>query len=642
MGNIRSVLIAAIVLATGNAAALPPIEAYGELPFISDVSISPDGEKLAYLANVDGIDLMSVFKLGEGTIMAVNTDNTNARYVRFANDRYAIVGASEATRAYGGRFDYSAAFSVNLEKQDFVQLLRTNDELYPAQSGLGKIVGHVAGEDRVFMPAYMRGGGDPIYSLLKVDLDNGRSRNFVRGRSTTIDWFVDQNGKILAREDYDNRRNEYKLWTRPGRDWELVYETESEFVPFSVVGVKQDKSALIVIGKSRNGYDALYELSFDGNFSPEIFVREDASVERVITDANRIVYGVEYGGMRPSYDFYDADLTQAMQRVQNTFADSAVYFMGWGEEFDTFLIFVTGGGSSGEYYLYDRVNNELKRTLGARPKITQEFVAPADVIEYKARDGLTIPSILTWPLNRTPEERQQMPLIVMPHGGPEAYDSVRFDWMAQYFASRGYLVLQPNFRGSDGFGVDFLLAGRGEWGLKMQDDVTDGVQALIRGGYVDPERVCIIGASYGGYSALAGGAFTPDLYQCVAAIAPVSDLPRMLDDERRDRGRDHWVYSYWQAVIGDRREEREKLDQISPANHAASFMAPVLLIHGRDDTVVPIRQSEIMERALRREDKNVRLVWLRGEDHYLSSSETRLETLKLLDAFVREHLGPAL
>ncbi|MCI5045770.1 MAG: S9 family peptidase [Aquisalinus sp.] len=608
------------------------------------MSISPDGQKLAYLANINGRDVMTVYRLGEGPIMAVGTDEINARYVRFANDKYAILGASEATRlaGYTGRFDFTAAFSINLENRDFVQLLRRTDDLYPAQSGLGKIVGHVAGEDRVFMPAYIGGGDDPLYSLLKVDLDTGRGRSFVRGRSTTIDWFVDQNGDVLAREDYNNRRNEYKLWTRDGRDWVLFYEQESELVPFSVVGVKQDKSALIVISVSPSGYDVIYELDFEGNFSSEVFAKPDANVERVLTDPNRIVYGVQYGGLRPSYEFYDADLTRAMQRIQNTFADSSVFFEGADESFQDLLVFVTGGGSSGEYYMYDRRKDELKRAISSRPEIGPEFVAPVDTIEYKARDGLVIPSILTWPLNRTPEERQNMPLIVMPHGGPEAYDGVGFNWRAQYFASRGYLVLQPNFRGSDGFGRDFLLAGRGEWGGKMQDDVTDGVQALIRGGYVDPERVCIIGASYGGYSALAGGAFTPDLYRCVAAIAPVSDLPRMLDDERRDRGRDHWVYSYWQAVIGDRLEERAKLDQISPANHAASFKAPVLLIHGRDDTVVPIRQSEIMERALRREGKQVELVRLRGEDHYLSSSETRLETLKLLDAFVQEHLGPAL
>lgn len=174
----------------------------------------------------------------------------------------------------------------------------------------------------------------------------------------------------------------------------------------------------------------------------------------------------------------------------------------------------------------------------------------------------------------------------------------------------------------------------------MQDDVTDGVKALIAIGMADPDRICIVGASYGGYAALAGGAFTPELYACVAAIAPVTDLPRMLIDERRDRGRDHWVVAYWERVIGDLSEERDFLKEISPVNHAEAFEAPVLLIHGRDDTVVPMVQSRRMRNALRNADKSVELMELRGEDHWLSTSETRLETLRALEVFLARHLGP--
>ena len=211
--------------------------------------------------------------------------------------------------------------------------------------------------------------------------------------------------------------------------------------------------------------------------------------------------------------------------------------------------------------------------------------------------------------------------------------------MAQYFASRGYMILQPNFRGSSGFGAAFRDAGLGEWGGKMQDDITDGVNALVRSGRVDPSRICIIGASYGGYAALAGGAFTPDLYRCVAAIAPVADLPAMLREERRDHGAKHWVVDYWRSLIGDPRAERDKLEAISPVNSAEKFQAPVLLIHGRDDLVVPMSQSRAMESALKRAGKDVQMIELKGEDHWLSTSEARLATLKALDAFVAKTIG---
>jgi dipeptidyl aminopeptidase/acylaminoacyl peptidase len=212
--------------------------------------------------------------------------------------------------------------------------------------------------------------------------------------------------------------------------------------------------------------------------------------------------------------------------------------------------------------------------------------------------------------------------------------------MAQYFASRGYLVFQPNFRGSDGFGAAFTKAGYGGWGGIMQQDITDGLETLNNTGMIDPDRVCIVGGSYGGYAALAGGAFTPEIYKCIGAIAPVSDLPRMLIDEKRDHGKDHWVVSYWEEAIAQGDANRDFLKERSPAYHAEQFQAPVLLIHGRDDLVVKINQSERMKKALERADKNVKLVRMKGEDHGLSSPGARLEALQALDAFIAEHIGP--
>ena len=230
---------------------------------------------------------------------------------------------------------------------------------------------------------------------------------------------------------------------------------------------------------------------------------------------------------------------------------------------------------------------------------------------------------------------------MLPHGGPAAYDRFDFDWMAQFFANRGYLVIQPNFRGSTGFGEAFQDAGRGEWGGKMQDDLTDGVNALVKAGYVDAENVCIIGASYGGYAALAGAVFTPDLYKCVIAIAPVSDLNRMLSDGKRRYGSNHWVVSYWEDILAEGDARRKKLRSISPVNFAENATAPVLLIHGDDDTVVPYAQSTRMRNALKRADKEVELIKLKGEDHWLSVADTRMQTLRAMEQFLDTHMPVA-
>jgi len=259
-------------------------------------------------------------------------------------------------------------------------------------------------------------------------------------------------------------------------------------------------------------------------------------------------------------------------------------------------------------------------------------------VTYKARDGLEINAVLTAPPDYDSETSGKLPAIVMPHGGPASYDRFDFNWRAQYFANRGYLIIQPNFRGSTGFGEEFEDAGRGEWGGKMQDDITDGVNALADAGIIDRDRVCIAGASYGGYAALAGAAFTPDLYKCVVAIAPVSDLNLMLSDRRRRSGSDHWVISYWEDVMAEGDARKEKLNAISPVHFAERIKAPVLLLHGNDDTVVPYNQSTVMERALRQAGKQVDLVKLEGEDHWLSVADTRLQTLREMDRFIAEHL----
>tara|TARA_B110000902_G_scaffold154368_1_gene177250 strand:+ start:1593 stop:2462 length:870 start_codon:yes stop_codon:yes gene_type:complete len=283
--------------------------------------------------------------------------------------------------------------------------------------------------------------------------------------------------------------------------------------------------------------------------------------------------------------------------------------------------------------MFDRTQTKLYSLASEYPAI--KSIGELKAVNLNARDGIIIPSIITLPTD--PSKRKNLPLIAMPHGGPETYDSLRFNWLAQYLAAKGYAVLQPNFRGSTGFGYALLNSGYGEWGRKMQDDVSDGVTALANAGYIDPKRVCIMGGSYGGYSALAGGAFTPELYRCVISIAGVSDLPQMLSSQKFKYGRNHWVVGYWGNIIGDSKSQREKLRAISPINFAERFQAPVLLIHGKDDTVIPIRQSKAMYKALKKADKPVEFVTLKGEDHWLSGSETRLALLKEVDKFLDKH-----
>jgi len=228
--------------------------------------------------------------------------------------------------------------------------------------------------------------------------------------------------------------------------------------------------------------------------------------------------------------------------------------------------------------------------------------------------------------------------VVLPHGGPAARDTSDFDWWSQALADQGYAVLRANFRGSD-LSWKFMSAGFGQWGRKMQSDLADGVRYLAREGVVDSTRVCIVGASYGGYAALAGVALDPAVYRCAISIAGVSDPKRLLQ-QAGNNGEGSRTQRYWDRFMGVTGPDDPALTEFSPISHADAVRVPVLLIHGRDDTVVPFEQSTLMFDALRRAGKKVQLVELKHEDHWLSRGETRLQMLQASVAFLRANNPP--
>jgi dipeptidyl aminopeptidase/acylaminoacyl peptidase len=230
----------------------------------------------------------------------------------------------------------------------------------------------------------------------------------------------------------------------------------------------------------------------------------------------------------------------------------------------------------------------------------------------------------------------------MPHGGPDARDYIAFDWWAQFMANRGYVVLQPNFRGSDGYGGAFLAAGRNEWGLKMNTDLADGVAKLVADGIVDPKRVCIVGASYGGYAALAAAAAGDGVYACAVSFAGVSDPEEMLKAIERRAGRESEAFSFWTARIGDRHSDADsgRIAATAPARHADRIQIPLLLMHATGDTTVPIAQSRDMRDAMGRAHKPVTLIELDGDDHYLDLGQTRNRVLAEIEKFLNANIGP--
>jgi len=358
----------------------------------------------------------------------------------------------------------------------------------------------------------------------------------------------------------------------------------------------------------------------------------------VVTDDDSVVLGYETHDGFTEYEFTEPALKAAWPMVKGVFKGKQVTLSSWTPDFGKLVVYVDAGSESGAYYLVDLTAKKVNPLGRAYPKLAAADVGEVKAVKYPAGDGLEVSGYLTLPPGKS--AAKGLPLIVLPHGGPQSRDTAGFDWWAQSLASRGYAVLQPNFRGSAGFGQAFTVAGHGEWGRKMQTDLSDGVAYLAAQGTIDPKRVCIMGGSYGGYAALAGVTLQKGVYRCAVAVAPVADLDDFLQWRVNRGGAKSLTIRYWNRFLGVDAYNDPKLAALSPTKQAAQASAPVMLIHGKDDTVVPFDQSADMTRALQAAGKPVEFVTLRGEDHWLSSAETRLEMLTSAVGFLEKNNPP--
>ncbi|WDE02188.1 alpha/beta hydrolase family protein [Thalassomonas actiniarum] len=613
-----------------------PLEAYGKLANKSMMVISPNAQRMAYRDTSNNRDLMIVIDLKTKSLLtAIDASKVNPDNVYFIDNERLIFVVSDNKHLWGysGRHDISMAFAYNLTSNEMHQLLIPGYGIHDGQTQLGKVIGISADKKYAYMPAYKSVGS---YNLYKVNLERKKKpRLYRRGTADTIDFFLNENNEVIARERYNNKKDLHRVEALINDKWKEIFREETAYPTKTFSGVTPDRKSLVMISQDKeHGRWAYYTMSLaDGKISGPIFSHKDKDVEHVLTDIKRVVHGVQYSGFTPSYEFFDETLNARMRGLKKVLPNNTFKITDHTPDWQSMVFYMDGELSSGDYVLYQ--NGALGKLAAARPEIPGQAVHPVTEYQFKARDGLTIPTLITSPLGTT---AKSLPAIMLPHGGPESYDKLGFDWMTQYFASQGYLVIQPQFRGSKGFGPDHLLSGRGEWGRKMQDDLTDAVNHLADKGLIDKNRVCIVGASYGGYAALAGATFTPDLYKCVVAINGVSDVERMLRTEKRNYGKNHWVVSYWQDVISKGNVEEDHLEKISPINHIEKVKAPVLLIHGELDQTVPVTQSEDMFDELDAADKNVTFIELEEGDHNLSKGKNRLKALKAIDKFIKQHI----
>ena len=617
---------------------------YAMLPERQKVSISPDGSKVVYQYNKDDRRTAVVYDIDKKQLLkAFDLEKLNARSVYFLTNNYVILKVSEVTSLGTGMREYSVAYSYDIAAKKLRRTLTLGDNIYSNQTGLGNIVGVSDDGKYAYMPAYTDSGDYAVnYSVMRVNLKTGKNpRAVYKGDSETYSYYVDAKGKPLAQTIMDNERNTYSVRGRSDKNrLETIFKEDTDQPPFGVYGTSPDQKSLFVSYRSdEQEYTDVKWLSLQtGEFSEPEFTLANKDIDRVYRSKNRVVQGVRYSGFSPSYHFLDAKLQQRVQEILGMFNGHSVWVTNISDDLKNIVVLVEGPEFAGDFYVF-REGKAPVAIGGQRPNIKPADIQPQAKWAFKAADGLEIPVLLTIP-RAVGAEIKSLPTVVLPHGGPASHDTLGFDWLSQVLAKQGYLVIQPQFRGSTGFGNTHYWAGHGEWGQKMQSDVTESVEKLISAGYVDPSRVCIMGWSYGGYAALAGGAFTPDLYRCVVSINGVSDLRDMLAQEKRDHSGSSWVVSYWEnQMAGDKAVTKDYLDSISPAANADQFKAPVLLIHGKDDQVVKMAQSDEMAKQLKKLNKPVTYHKFKGESHGLNQVGSRIEMMDYVLPFLAEHLN---
>jgi dipeptidyl aminopeptidase/acylaminoacyl peptidase len=635
-------LMAALALAVPAAAAPLSAEVFGTLPLETDVVLTPDGHYLAWVDHAEPRPRVVMFDVEarkRQRILAV-PERTKVRALVWSDNQTLLTVLSQTSEAIS-RNQVSREYFVTVAHD-----VGGGDGRMLPTSGVGKHA-EAAVLARI-INARPRKPGTVIMSsvaqchngancLIEVETATGKATLIKAGNEHTQSWVVDHDGVPVAREDWDWTKRAYRVYALSGAGVKEILRKDDNEQPL-LAGLLADDSALVLLASNGRSHRAAWALPLDGSPAKLLAEDPDADVAGVYTDPyTGAIIGVYISGSKTTVHWLDPAAQHRYDVLQRAFPNREINVYGWTADGAKTLVRVETPSTPPVYYLVDFASHHADIAAEEYPGLSGASLGELKQITYKARDGTEIPAYLTLPAGKV---SSPPPLVVLPHGGPNARDYPRFDWLVQFLATRGYAVLQPQFRGSTGFGDAFERAGYRQWGGLMQDDVTDGVHAMIDQGIADAHHICIVGASYGGYAALAGAAFTPNLYACAASINGVSDLNALVHGSLPvDTARIH----YTSAAESELRERIGSLSDStlttkSPINSVASITIPVLIIYGTGDAVVPNEQSARMAQALTAAGKNVTVVTLSGEDHWLSGSDTRVKVLHELEGFLKSQL----
>jgi pimeloyl-ACP methyl ester carboxylesterase len=648
-------ILCGMILAASAARAADPAgfdaaAAFGAIPSISHAHLSPDGKSISYLGpkglgNIAYVYDLAVDKPPIAAVIATGSPDRLDYCSWVSNSRLACqVSGSVKSASYGvmhftrlvaadrtgGNLkllskemnEYSRGYELSggdiidllpdedgavLMERDYVPDDHLGSHVGSAREGLG--VDRIDTRDGKATPIEIPGPSTSFY------LSDGRGSVRVMAKRVTTEGH--QNSGV--HRFYYRKQN--------SKDWLPLstYDgnTGSGFYPLAI---NYDQN--LVYGKqNKDGRDELDSISLDGSLQEaQVFAHPSVDVSDLVTIGrrNRVV-GVQYVTDVRNTHYFDPSVQRMMQSLAKALpANSRIEVADSSVDEQVMLVIADRDDDPGVCYVFDRQKKELKIFSSLRPQLEGVKLAKVQAVQYPAADGTLVPGYLTLPPNV--ESAKGLPAIVLPHGGPSARDEWGFNWMAQFYANRGYAVLQPNFRGSAGYGDAWLQQnGFKSWRTAI-GDVLDAGRWMIKEGIADPAKLSVVGWSYGGYAALQSAVVQPGFFKAVVAIAPVTDLQQAVEEWR------HWTnFREVQKEIGEGPHVKEG----SPARNAEAIKVPVLLFHGTLDRNVSVAQSRTMDGRLQKTSVKHQLVVFEGLDHYLQSSDARTEMLRKSDEFMR-------
>lgn len=603
---------------------LPPLiprETLFGNPEKASPKISPDGRLLAYIAPDEGVLNLWVRTLGSEDDRVVTRDRKRGiRSYLWAYDNRHLLYVQD----FDGDENWHV-WSANLE----TGIIR---DLTPFLGAQARVV-EVSPDHPTRLLVALNHRDPTVHDVYSVDIETGAVELVELNPGDVVDWVADPEMRIRAcqsaREDGGFTIRVRETVTEPWRDL-ATWGPEDEG---HIYGFNREGTALIVgLSTEANTLEGRL-LDLASGHSTTFASRDDLDLaDLVVHPVERVVQMVGYNRHRMEWTALDPRVAEDLATLQ-AMEDAEFHLVSRDLDDRLWIVLYVSDREPASYYLYDRQKRERAFLFRARPALSQYTLAEMRPVEIRARDGLNLVSYLTLPPGIEP---RGLPLVLNVHGGPWARDTWGYDPEAQWLANRGYACLQVNYRGSTGFGKAFLHAADRQWSRKMHDDLIDAVQWAIEQGIADPRRVAIYGGSYGGYAALVGVTFTPEVFACAVDIVGPSSLRTLLAS----------IPPYWEPLrklfisrVGDPETEPEFLDSCSPLYRADKIVAPLLIAQGANDPRVKQAESEQIVQAMRERGKEVEYVLFEDEGHGFARPENRLRFYGIAEGFLARHLG---